>query len=144
MREILFKGKSAVTGEWVEGYFYYPIISGNNIPCIIPCEELAKTLVNSKIYQIDPETVCQYTGLTDNNGKKIFEGEVVLTDDMYNREVRYPGVKYCVRMREGSWIAESSSKKWRFLAVAVRHGLEVIGNIFDNPDLLTTSSTDSD
>lgn len=132
-REILFKGKCTTTGEWVEGdllrekdYFGNILtkiyqIRGNGI-----CEK----------HNVDPETVCQYTGLTDKNGRKIFEG------DICDREEKFPEI---VTYHSGDWTLDYSyaSGKGRGynycnlgFYVRERGGVEVIGNIFDNPELL--------
>ena len=65
-REILFKAKRTDNGEWVEGYLWSKRTIGYTSP-----------VGNTDEIVIDPETVCQYTGLTDKNGKKIFEGDIL-------------------------------------------------------------------
>ena len=124
MREILFRGKRIDNGEWVEGYFvnlslmhyqkYQPIITDNN----------------AVSYDVDPSTVGQYTGLTDKNGKKIFEGDI-MAFTAYGFD--YVGT---VEFADGSFsvMCEHTSP---FLDQAVsKRGAYIIGNMHDNPELL--------
>ena len=71
MREILFKGKSLLSGEWVEGYYIGPI-GVLDVHEICDIHDITGTRV-----EVDPSTVCQYTGMTDKNGTKIFEGDII-------------------------------------------------------------------
>lgn len=70
MREILFKAKRKDNGEWVEGYLW----SSRTIGHTSPCGNLDEIV-------IDPSTVCQYIGLTDSNGKRVFEGDILKFGD---------------------------------------------------------------
>lgn len=82
MREILFKGKSLLSGEWVEGYYIGPI-GVLDVHEICDIHDITGTRV-----EVDPSTVCQYTGMTDKNGTKIFEGGYHPLDELERRTKR--------------------------------------------------------
>ena len=131
MREILFHGKRADNGEWVEGDLLQ--IKYYNKP-IIECKIMPQTPVSSA-YPVLSETVGQYTGLTDKNGKKIFEGDIV--------ECWSEGVKACgtVQQRiDGLWIIYPAWQKRIMWGLCPDNDgnttVEIVGNIHDNPELM--------
>ena len=125
-REILFRGKRIDNGEWVEGnYCAAEYITSDGIEHLII--EVPRNGCSAKI---NPETVGQYTGLTDKNDKKIFEGDIMAFTAY---EFDYVGT---VEFADGSFsiMCEHTSP---FLDQAVsKHGAYIIGNIHDNPELL--------
>ena len=117
MREILFRGKRTNNGEWVEGD-------------LIRLPNGISILANGYAHVI-PETVGQYTGLTDKNGKKIFEGDIVKHDFGADQiGVQYAVIKY--NSYYASFLVEPLYD-WMFCE---KNDCEVIGNIHDNPELL--------
>ncbi len=125
MREILFRGKRLDNGKWVEGAFC-PKNSKGDIPCII----VYNGTMAGFWFEVDPSTVGQYTGLTDKDGKRIFEGDVVRGTD---RGGRFPEVSGYVGHRDGSFVIFGDfMTHYRWLD----YDVEVIGNIHDNPELL--------
>ena len=129
-REILFRGKSLVFDDWVEGDLLN--YSPNPKICVTRNEEEDKDL-----YFVLKETVGQYTGLTDKNGKKIFEGDIVKGDreyftyaHLYGRVV-YDGGQFLIAFDDALEDIECLG--------AWANAVEVIGNIHDNPELLEVS-----
>lgn len=124
----LCRGKRIDTGEWVQGYLYgiwerRYILWGmtNDIP---------------DMAEVDPSTICQCTGLKDKNGRLIWE------NDICDRKEEYPEI---VKYNEGDWTLGYSYLKDKESGycycnlgfyVLERKCVEVIGNIFDNPELL--------
>lgn len=131
MREILFRGKRVDNGEWLYGY-----LVKHNGRCYIYYEEpdeMCQTgnwLLNNEVI---PETVGQFTGLTDKNGTKIFEGDIVI---QHVRETR-KGSPCLVEFRKGKFQAHYISEI-RFFDryYDINSYTKNIGNIHDNPELL--------
>ena len=130
MREILFRGKRTDNGKWECGDLLSPN-EFNAIPHIVYIDYLNEYGDIGEISApILPETVGQFTGLTDKNGKRIFEGDIVT--GYFNHEkivgyVFYGGNAHFFIQRDGIYgIGLDNSDCW----------LEVIGNIHDKPELL--------
>ena len=118
MREILFRGKQKNNGLWVHGDLSYH----RDGRVFIRCWERLEFDPAYSAYEVDPETVGQFTGLTDKNGKMIFEGDIL--------EFRR-GRTHIVNFEDGAFVFTGT-------AIPVRYAdkFEVIGNIHDNPELL--------
>lgn len=135
MREILFRGKRAENDEWVFGDLRH-IFYGECYPHIV---DNSNGLNNSVCgLEVVPATVGQFTGLTDRNGVKIFEGDVIEYTDGCNDwlgAVKYDGddAQFVVRFIGGD--VESFDNLYS-------GDCEVLGNIYDNPELLEVSKSD--
>ena len=129
MREILFRGKKLSNGEWYEGDLL--VSRQRKIGLILPNN-------GKECKIIDPETVGQFTGLTDKNGKKIFEGDIVRRFNGRGQEVMRYAVKWntdcCmfVLVCEDTYFGEYTSD----FTVFYGEELEIVGNVHDNPNLL--------
>ena len=139
MREILFRGKRVDNGEWVVGYYTKGFRYPNETQLLDMIYAFIKNgnAFEFECFAVDTYTVGQYTGLCDKNGTKIFEGDVVEFNNMENepyskdnficREiVVYDNLSACYRPTEtvpSDFVLEDTD-------------IKVIGNIYDNPELL--------
>ena len=146
MREILFRGQLRRKGEKVN-------MAGEPLPSIWVYGGVGQYGGGAVIYQAEPEikkfpvygdTVGQYTGLKDKNGVKIFEGDIVSgTEYSFKRigvivwidSISGFGVRYRERQDETAW-ENSSILKCVSKGKCDEFAAEVIGNIYDNPELL--------
>lgn len=146
MREILFRGKRIDDGKWIDGDLSRCVVVGETH--IRRIEENLSTTT----HRVDPKTVCQYTGLTDKNGRKIFEGDIVKGVAYSTDFVGYIvwidaiagfGVRYFNKHREPTaWENSSILKAIQRWKQPNEFQAEIIGNNFDNPELLKGDDTD--
>ena len=137
-REILFKAKRKDNGEWVEGYYVY--CRKRHYILQVLNKAIGFDEREYEWVEVDPDTICQYTGLTDKNGKKIWENDI-LSIHAYSYdepEDDYFGVvTYC--KKDACWSLNNNEKYGEIICECFgSYTTEIInhGNIFDNPDLL--------
>ncbi len=141
MREILFRGKRLGDGTWLEGNLrveHYPKFE--DMPerwrCSIYVPDVGKPW-SCSIFDVDPKTVGQYTGLKDKTGCLIFEGDIIRTSEYgvdNGKGVNFSGKdKFVIRYDDGSYFLENHLRRFYLRSDS---GAEVIGNIHDNPELL--------
>ena len=133
-REILFRGKDLQEqNDWLYGYFYKSDInkrereSGKATLIFTPnCDTFIYVPEYHNSWMVKPETVGQYTGLTDKNGTRIFEGDIVKVADEYIDYAIWANGCFCMarQMMFYEFTYQDSNR------------MEVIGNIHDNPELL--------
>lgn len=157
MREILFRGKRVDNGKWEFGSYFR---HNNRQKCVIGDYDKPEDFDDIIIFsgsadwnmprplnyvKVDPSTVGQYTGLTDKNGKKIFEGDIVhyvyepgkaFWHSNQNSVIEFRSTGFYMRCIRGTNKFPCSSG-W-LVTIPHREGscFEVIGNIYDNPELL--------
>lgn len=140
MREILFRGKSREDGGWIYGGYFTAkdYLSGETMHFIAPkeCESTSRGEFTGAI-EIAPETLGQHTVMTDKNGVKIFEGDILqmITDVPDGKKMIYT-VNWCEKL--GKWVLQCVTDDeldtdftwfWGF-------DFKIIGNIHDNPEML--------
>ena len=136
MREILFRGKRVDNGEWVEGLLVFK----NEIRVFTTHkwydEGEEGEYDTTEDLRVIPETVGQYTGLKDRNGKKIFEGDIVEFTDKYTRKKGRAEIVFeAFKWKYSGCYYGGNPIVW--LCIDDRSiEFEIIGNIHDNPELL--------
>lgn len=139
MREILFKAKRKDNGEWVEGLLIHIGMYSFNEIEDIDVEYVLGIQRLDKSYEIDPSTLCQFIGLTDKNGKKIYENDIVETETYgYDKDYFITYIKFgAVFGIQGFHLANRRSLFYAGqLDLSKIDDTEVIGNVFDNPELV--------
>ena len=126
MREILFRGLTADTKEWVYGGY----AEIENTPFIISASEYGTAL----LYEVELESVGQFTGLPDDNGKRVFEGDVLKFS--YTGKNRGVSGKAAVSFKSGKFGVEWGwHKDFVSLDGFTNTTTEVVGNLHDNHEL---------
>lgn len=138
MREVLFRGKRVNNGEWVEGgiipldadseyiFIAEPFLSASTLPVY--------EIIKHHTHLVHPETVGQYTGLTDKNGKKIFEGDVLefsdrLVEVFWHAHLGCWDCNFLKYANTENGSDDMSPCRWSYRS-------KVVGNIHDNLELL--------
>lgn len=129
-REILFRGKRVDNEMWIYG----DLLQSTDI---VNCTEISENTGMGVRYDIIPETVGQYTGLTDKNGTKIFEGDII----------KYKTVSYYFENLVVAWSFDyvrwivCNDIKCQKYPMDINFEYEIIGNIYNNPELLKERDT---
>lgn len=137
MREILFKAKKD-NGEWVEGCLIIDYVSGQyfihqNGNSVNESPKIGEEgCLRFLAFEIDPNTLCQFTGLTDKNGKKIWENDIVDTFEESSKEI----LRNVVKFEDGCFKVFKEHYLPMDLDSYEKTDLKVVDNIFDNPELL--------
>lgn len=124
MREILFRGKEIGIDRWVHGSLD---IHKSGVVVIMTDE-----IVTSIYARVDPDTIGQFTGLTDKNGKKIFEGDIVRLDIagiIFNAVCKFHSGSF------GLVWHYMGADRWQAFTSICHVEYEVIGNVYDNPEM---------
>lgn len=128
----LFRAKRIDNGEWVCGSYVYTFCEDKNgIVVGVKVEKHWIVEENGNMVWVDEDTICQCTGLKDKNGKKIWENDVALrtsSQGLFTGKIIYD--------KNGCLCHREFQTDFEALLIGSDRNIEVIGNIFDNPELI--------
>lgn len=113
-------------GDWVEGHYYEDLHQGEWCSWIQECNDITH-------YKVDKNTVGQFTGLLDKNGKEIYEGDIVHLDSWKPNamQIKFIEAAFCLADENGEYLGDI-----HYIQHAQVNQCTVLGNIHDNPELL--------
>lgn len=123
-REILFRGFNEKNNKWIYGYYFVNC----GLHFVVTDGIQTNPLVNWTDFVVNPDTIGQYTGLTDKNGVKIFEGDIISIGD--------PNIKYIIMWRNDGFCAKQIGASSYIGLTYWASDIEVLGNVIDNPELI--------
>ncbi len=130
MRTIKFRGKQITTGKWLYG----DLMHDNQSGCYIYPMDATELWAENKVI---PETIGQFTGLRDKDGKEIYEGDIIYMDSWspHKYEIKFIEAAFCLAFISGHSKGEFAGNI-HYIHHAEHNQSKVIGNIHDNPELL--------
>lgn len=144
-RQIKFRGKRVDNCEWIVGdllhiaggcLIYFDSDTDTTEPDIEKINPVAIEFFKDEIAVVDPDTVGQFTGMLDKNGKEIYEGDIILYGNTIKNVVVFRHGAFGYLVDGVVFISYAGNTNFTFNPLDRSKEHEVIGNIFDNPDLL--------
>lgn len=123
-REILFRGFNEKNNKWIYGHYFV----NRGLHFVVTDGIQTNPLVDWTGFVVNPDTIGQYTGLKDKNGKKIFEGDIISIGD--------PNIKYIIMWRNDGFCAKQIGASSYIGLTYWASDIEVLGNVIDNPELI--------
>lgn len=143
MDRYLYKAKRLDNGEWVQGVPFKVegkwVLLINDNENLLRVHYIEENMWTAEIYaiEVDPTTICQCTGLKDKNGKLIWKNDIASYSDLITRDKKIICIEW--NKMKASFVREYRSPmglQYLYLDEYIASRMEVIGNIFDNPELL--------